>query len=153
LDEPTTGLDVTTQAQIAKLIQTLVHGGGTAAVMISHDLGLLATVCDDLAIMYGGEIVETGDAAQLYATPAHPYAAALIDAAPRISDSDVPVGIPGLPPTRAVTDACGFSARCRYANEHCRVNHPDLREELPGRSVRCFRAAELHPLPSARSGS
>ena len=82
LDEPTTGLDVTTQAQISRLILELVRTSDTAALSISHDLALLATVCDELAIMYAGEIVERASAATLYAAARHPYAAALVDAAP-----------------------------------------------------------------------
>jgi peptide/nickel transport system ATP-binding protein len=150
LDEPTTGLDVTTQAQIADLIRTLVRDTRTAAVMISHDLALLAIVCDELSIMYGGEIVERGRASDVYDRPAHPYAAALIDAVPRVTDSALPVGIPGVPPPRAVDDRCAYTDRCRFVHEQCTAAHPELREELPGRMVRCFRARDLAPIASER---
>jgi peptide/nickel transport system ATP-binding protein len=152
LDEPTTGLDVTTQAQIAELIRTLVRETGTAAVMISHDLALLAIVCDELSIMYGGEIVERGRASEVYDAPAHPYAAALLDAVPSVSGAALPVGIPGVPPPRVVDDRCAYSDRCRFVRDHCREAHPELLEELPGRVVRCFRARELAPIGSERHG-
>jgi peptide/nickel transport system ATP-binding protein len=152
LDEPTTGLDVTTQAQIAELIRALVRDTRTAAVMISHDLALLAIVCDELSIMYGGEIVEQGRASEVYDVPAHPYAAALIDAVPRVTDSALPVGIPGVPPPRVIQDRCAYTDRCRFVQQQCRTAHPELREELPGRAVRCFRARELAPISSERHG-
>jgi peptide/nickel transport system ATP-binding protein len=150
LDEPTTGLDVTTQAQIAELIRSLVRDTETAAVMISHDLALLAVVCDELSIMYGGEIVERGRASEVYDAPAHPYAAALLDAVPRVTDAALPVGIPGVPPPRVVDDRCAYSDRCRFVQEQCRAAHPVLREEVPGRVVRCVRARELAPIGSER---
>ena len=152
LDEPTTGLDVTTQAQIAELIRALVADSKTAAVMISHDLALLAIVCDELSIMYGGEIVERGRAGEVYGAPAHPYAAALLDAVPRVTDSALPVGIPGVPPPRVVDDRCSYTDRCRFVQAQCEAAHPELREELPGRIVRCFRARELAPISSERHG-
>jgi peptide/nickel transport system ATP-binding protein len=152
LDEPTTGLDVTTQAQIAELIRSLVRDTETAAVMISHDLALLAVVCDELSIMYGGEIVERGRASEVYHAPAHPYAAALLDAVPRVTDAALPVGIPGVPPPRVADDHCAFSDRCRFVQEQCRAAHPVLNEEFPGRLVRCFRAREIAPIGSERHG-
>ena len=87
LDEPTTGLDVTTQAQIIELVRRLVTETRAAAIMISHDLALLGSVADTIAIMYAGEIVEEGDAAAVHAGPRHPYSAALLDAAPSIDEA------------------------------------------------------------------
>jgi peptide/nickel transport system ATP-binding protein len=153
LDEPTTGLDVTTQAQIMALIHTLVDGTQTAALMISHDLALLATICDEIAIMYAGEIVEHGRASEIYSSPRHPYSAALIDSVPRIDEEGLVVGIPGMPPRRASGDNCAFVDRCRFAIDRCATIHPALELVSPGREVRCIRAAELGPIESLRVAS
>ena len=126
LDEPTTGLDVTTQAQISVLIREIVRNGAAAALYISHDLALLATVCDEIAIMYAGEVIERAPAAQFYGSPLHPYSAALIDSAPRIDDGSRTVGIPGLPPPHVIDDACPYAARCLFALDRCRAEHPQL---------------------------
>jgi peptide/nickel transport system ATP-binding protein len=142
LDEPTTGLDVTTQAQISRLIERLVAESGVCALYISHDLALLATLCDEIAIMYGGEIVERGSAADVYATPRHPYAAALLDALPEVDARVRTTGIPGRPPPRVVDAACAFADRCRFVMPACSETHPRL-ELVDGREVRCLRAAEL----------
>ena len=150
LDEPTTGLDVTTQAQVLGLIRRLVRDTGTAAVMISHDLTVLATVCDELSIMYGGEIVERGSAAGIYASPRHPYSAALIDAVPRVDEALLVVGIPGLPPAEVDTERCSFAPRCRFVESRCHEKHPLLASIEPGRLVRCLRADELGPISSRR---
>ena len=150
LDEPTTGLDVTTQAQIVALITRLVAETGIAAVSISHDLALLATICDEISIMYAGEIVETGRAAQVYATPRHPYSAALIDAVPRVDEALLVVGIPGMPPRRVAQDRCAFADRCRFAQTRCVEGHPDLFDVSPERRVRCVRASELGVIQSQR---
>jgi peptide/nickel transport system ATP-binding protein len=150
LDEPTTGLDVTTQAQISKLIDRLVRESGTSALSISHDLVLLATVCDEIAIMYAGEIVERAAAAEVYGATRHPYAAALIDAVPTIDEDTAVVGIPGLPPPQVINDRCAFSDRCRFVIERCRVQHPQLLSVSPRHDARCLRAAELGVLHSQR---
>jgi peptide/nickel transport system ATP-binding protein len=143
LDEPTTGLDVTTQRQISALIARLVERTGAAALHISHDLSLLASTCADLAIMYAGEIVERGAAEHVYAAPAHPYSAALLEAVPEI-DEDAPVhGIPGLPPPGVVDGQCSFAPRCRFAVEQCWAERPplvQLESVGPGREVLCVRA-------------
>ena len=153
LDEPTTGLDVTTQAQVLALIRRLVTEDRMAAVMISHDLSLLATICDDLSIMYAGEIVEQGAAESVYSAPRHPYSAALIDAVPRVDEPVLVVGIPGLPPMEAVDDRCPFAPRCRFAREECRHIHPPLEEIGPHRRVRCVRTTELGVIRPLRTSS
>jgi peptide/nickel transport system ATP-binding protein len=146
LDEPTTGLDVTTQARVNRLIVDLARDTGTATLYVSHNLALLATVCDDLAIMYGGEIVELGPAREVYLQPRHPYTAALIDAVPSIHGSHRPTGIPGLPPPVVQTDRCGFAARCSHTLEQC-LQPIGLHQLGPNRVVRCIRAAELAATP------
>ena len=150
LDEPTTGLDVTTQAQISELLRTLVRESGTAALSISHDLALLATVCDEIAIMYAGEIVEQSAAKELYSDPRHPYALALLDAVPKVADPTAIVGLPGLPPPSVVEDRCAFAERCRFVADRCQTQHPELIELTPSHSVRCLRATELGRVPSGR---
>jgi peptide/nickel transport system ATP-binding protein len=143
LDEPTTGLDVTTQATITELIRTLIRETGAAAIAISHDLALLGAFADTLAIMYAGEIVEEGDAAAVLTAPRHPYAAALLDAAPHIEDTTIVRGIPGLPPPGVITGRCSFSGRCRFRVERCTTTAPVLESIEDGRRVRCLRVSEL----------
>ena len=144
------GLDVTTQEQISRLILALVRETGTAALSISHDLALLATVCDDIAIMYAGEIVERGPANRLYWASRHPYTAALVDAVPRVDDERRVVGLPGLPPAHVVSDRCGFADRCRFAQDPCLREHPTLVTIEPGHDVRCLRTLEIGVPPSQR---
>jgi peptide/nickel transport system ATP-binding protein len=158
LDEPTTGLDVTTQAQIIELVRRLVTETQAAAIMISHDLSLLGSVADTIAIMYAGEIVEEGAAAEVHAEPRHPYAAALLDAAPNVDEAALMVGIPGVPPAAVVEDACAFAPRCRFAQPPCTQGHPSLRPAVEDRLVRCVRMEELGVIDSdrrsgARSGA
>lgn len=150
LDEPTTGLDVTTQAQISELILELVRESGAAALAISHDLALLSTICDDIVIMYAGEIVERAPAESVYSSPRHPYSAALLDAAPSIDSEALVVGIPGLPPPEVIVDRCSFAARCRFAVGACETTHPELSAVGADHDVRCVRADDLGPIASAK---
>jgi peptide/nickel transport system ATP-binding protein len=142
LDEPTTGLDVTTQAKVNELIASLVRDRSVATLYVSHNLALLAQICDDLMIMYGGRIVETGKAREVFAAPRHPYTAALIRAVPTVAERRVPLGIPGLPPRGVIQDACGYIDRCDFAAPECRITVP-LLEIGGGRAVRCVRWAEV----------
>ncbi len=143
-DEPTTGLDVTTQAQVVQMLAELIRARGMAAVYISHDLALLGAVADELAIFYAGEIVEVGPTVDLLRSPRHPYTRALLDALPSTRVTTAPAGLAGLPPGRVVADACAFAPRCPWAIEVCRSSHPEL---LPvsadNHFVRCWRAEEL----------
>ncbi len=149
LDEPTTGLDVTTQATVSRLIERLVRELGIATIYVSHDLALLHEVCDEIAIMYAGEIVERAPVATLFAEPRHPYTAALLDAMPAVDSEDVVVPIPGLPPPRAIEDHCAFADRCSHVRERC-LAAPVPLTSSGDRSVRCVRADELGPLGSER---
>ena len=147
LDEPTTGLDATTRAQITKLIGGLVRRTGTAALHISHDLAMLASCCDDLAVMYAGEVVERGPVSRVAAAPRHPYSAALLDAIPRIEATVRVAGIPGLPPPQVVSGACAFAPRCAHTAAECLIEVPPLAAVPPGDvRVRCVRAEALGPL-------
>ena len=152
LDEPTTGLDVTTQARVNELIMTLARRTGTATLYVSHNLALLATVCDELAIMYGGEIVEQGPARDVYLTPQHPYTTALIGAVPDIRGLRRPIGIPGSPPPVVVQDSCGFAERCPHQQPQCLTPIP-LEVHASGRSIRCIRVDELPPNPVATAST
>jgi oligopeptide transport system ATP-binding protein len=128
-DEPTTALDVTIQAQILELIQTLSAEFGTAVLMITHDLGIAAGMCDRVNVMYAGRIVETGTVDELFEQPQMPYAWGLLDSLPRIDDvrGDRLRTIEGLPPLLiSPADACRFNPRCVYARDICRTSEPGL---------------------------
>ncbi len=128
-DEPTTALDVTVQAQIIALMQDLQRERGTAIVMITHDLGVVAGLCDEVMVLYGGRVMEQGPADQLFYQPTHPYTRGLLAALPRLEhDDDKPlVAIPGAPPNMSNLPAgCPFSSRCAWAQSHCAVDQPAL---------------------------
>jgi peptide/nickel transport system ATP-binding protein len=144
LDEPTTGLDVTTQARISDLIRNLVHESDLAGLYVSHDLALLGTLADRIAVMYGGEIVETGSTAALR-VPRHPYTDALLDALPSAREPRVVAGLAGEPPGHVIESACGFAARCRLAVPSCTAGAIALEEILPGHLVRCIRSRDVNP--------
>jgi len=144
-DEPTTALDATVEAQIVALFTDLRRGFAGSIVFISHHLGLVAELCDDLCVMYGGTIVETGPVAEVLAQPRHPYTRALLaceldhDAA-----GDRLVSIPGeVPDPVAEHVACVFAPRCRHAADACRQSVPELRDAGPGRRAACLRWEEL----------
>ncbi|MBS1888565.1 MAG: ABC transporter ATP-binding protein [Actinobacteria bacterium] len=150
LDEPTTGLDVATQARIIETIRTLRSEHGTAMVFVSHDLELLLEVADRLAVMYAGRIVETGTVADLAQSARHPYALGLLAAVPRAEGEHRLVGIPGQsPPPRAHRVGCDFAPRCPYVEDRCRAEIPDLREVAPGHAARCLRVEEVARLHRA----
>ncbi|HEY7173794.1 MAG TPA: ABC transporter ATP-binding protein [Micromonosporaceae bacterium] len=138
LDEPTTGLDVVTQARVNELVTSLARESGVATLYVSHNLAMLATVCDDLAIMYAGQIVESGPVASVYDMPRHPYTTALIRAVPTIDSDEAPRGIPGIPRATVATNECGFLARCPLRAEECRATIPmvDVGERHTARCVR-----------------
>ena len=128
-DEPTTALDVTIQAQILELIQRLSDEFHTAVLMITHDLGIAAGMCDRVNVMYAGRIVETATVDDLFERPKMPYSWGLLDSLPRIDDvrGDRLRTIEGMPPLLiSPPDACRFAARCNYAREVCREDEPDL---------------------------
>ena len=143
-DEPTTALDVTIQEQIVQLIERLVRESHLSVLFISHDLGVVARLCDRVAVLYAGEIVEMGQSQILLRDPLHPYTKGLLRCAPDFSAVGVVRrGIPGTPPAAGKWDAgCRFRSRCEFAQEKCRA--PQMLEEFaPGHHVRCCRAQEL----------
>ncbi|MEX1170614.1 MAG: ABC transporter ATP-binding protein [Chloroflexota bacterium] len=128
-DEPTTALDVTIQAQILELIQQLSSEFHTAVLLITHDLGIAAGMCDRVNVMYAGRIVETGTVDQLFEEPKMPYSWGLLDSLPRIDDvrGDRLRTIEGLPPLLiGPPDACRFAPRCNFARDVCRTDEPEL---------------------------
>ena len=141
-DEPTTALDVTIQAQILELISLLSDEFHTAVLLITHDLGIAAGMCDRVNVMYAGRIVETGTVDELFEVPRHPYAWGLLDSLPRLDDvrGDRLRTIEGLPPLLiSPPDACRFEPRCRFARDKCREQEPSLTErEQPGHLARCW---------------
>ena len=146
-DEPTTALDVTIQAQILRLLLELRDSLGISIIMITHDMGVIAEVCDKTLVMYGGRVVEEGSVAQIFEMPLHPYTAALLSTVPRLSSdrSEELVAIPGSPPDPAnLPSGCAFSPRCSFVEAECRISIPTLLEILPKRSSACF-VREAHP--------
>jgi oligopeptide/dipeptide ABC transporter ATP-binding protein len=144
-DEPTTALDVTTQAEVMAILDDLRHEFGLAMVFITHDLELAAAICDRTAVMYAGQIVEIRASAQLHDDPLHPYTAALAAARPDIGQTaDRLLAIPGRPLSafEAPPDECAFAPRCGYAQDDCLDGLPEI-TELDGGLSRCVRAHEL----------
>jgi oligopeptide/dipeptide ABC transporter ATP-binding protein len=151
-DEPTTALDVTVQAQILRLLAEIQTERNMGLVLITHDLGVVASVADDVTVMYAGHAVEQATAEEIFAAPAHPYTRALLRAVPRLNDgatSDKARGgrlavIAGRPPRPGeIAVGCPFSPRCDAALEMCRTTEPPLVELLGGRSSRCHVASEV----------
>lgn len=132
-DEPTTALDVTTQAQILKLLQSLQKDREMAVILITHDLGVVAEYADEVAVMYAGKMVENCTTKTLLKDPRMPYTRALMRSAPKLSDKPHTIldAIPGLPPNLLnVPPGCRFSARCVDARERCHTDLPPLKEEV-----------------------
>jgi len=140
-DEPTTALDVTIQAQILELIAELQESFGTAVVLITHDLGVVAGTTDRVAVMYAGRIVEEGTTSDIFALPSHPYTRGLLESLPRIdaSPSGSLVAIPGLPPDLGHLPAgCPFHPRCSRVVDRCRAEYPPTVALSTTHSAACF---------------
>jgi oligopeptide/dipeptide ABC transporter ATP-binding protein len=140
-DEPTTALDVTVQAQILELILELSRERQLSVLLITHDLGVVASTCDRVLVMYAGRVVELAPARELFARPLHPYTAALVRSLPGI-DGVPPrrlATIPGLPPRldQGPFTACSFLPRCAHAHDACKAGEPELSAAGPGRLRRC----------------
>jgi oligopeptide transport system ATP-binding protein len=129
-DEPTTALDVTVQAQTMALLRDLQRDFGTAIILITHDLGVVAGLCDQVMVLYGGRIMEQGSAESIFYRPTHPYTLGLLGAVPKLDhEGERLVAIPGVPPNMARLPAgCPFSERCTFATERCATDRPALRE-------------------------
>jgi oligopeptide/dipeptide ABC transporter ATP-binding protein len=147
-DEPTTALDVTIQAQILALMHELQRESGTAIVLITHDLGVVAEVADQVAVMYCGRIVEQASVAELFAMPQHPYTVGLLGSIPQLhGQQDRLAAIAGqVPPPLPRLPGCSFAERCPFAQARCRAEAPPLREVGSGQSASHLSACWLAPL-------
>ncbi len=141
-DEPTTALDVTIQAQILDLLRGLRRETGTAIILITHDLGVVAEMADDVAVMYAGQIVERAPVASLFARPEHPYTVGLLGSIPRLDEKRERLpSIEGRVPDMTRPPAgCRFAARCPFVEPACHATMPGLVEVAPGHLSRCRRA-------------
>jgi len=141
-DEPTTALDVTLQAQILDLMRELKGESGAAIILITHDLGVVAEVCDEVAVMYAGEVVERADVDALFATPQHPYTVGLLGSIPRLDRRTAHLAsIEGMVPNMtAPPSGCRFAARCPFVETACTMAPPPLAEISPNHWSRCIRA-------------
>ena len=140
LDEPTTGLDVTTQAHVLELLKDITKDTGTSMVYVSHDLGAIAQVCDRVIVMYAGEIVLEGPVRKILKEPIHPYTNGLLKSIPKLSLEGLPESMPGAQPQPGhIGEGCSFYDRCNISDEKCKIKTPDLEflSEIDT-SVRCF---------------
>jgi peptide/nickel transport system ATP-binding protein len=144
LDEPTTGLDVTTQAHVLETVRDLCSAHGVAAVYVSHDLSVVATLASQVAVMYGGRVVEVGPTHALFTQAAHPYTRRLVEAIPELSGKHALVGIPGTAPRPGHRPiGCYFAPRCTFARDECNVAFPPVENVSVGHDVRCYMHAEV----------
>lgn len=146
-DEPTTALDVTVQAQILKLIKTLQEKNNMGVLFITHDMGVVAEVSDNVVVMYAGQIVETGSVEEIFLRPRHPYTRGLIDSMPHL-ESEPKTHLPSIkgsvPAPGDYPKTCRFAQRCNYATDLCRSGIPNLEKVEDGHYVRCFRTGEIY---------
>ncbi len=145
LDEPTTGLDVTTQGMVLETMSALCRTHGVAALYVTHDLAVIATIADRVAVMYAGQVVELGDRQSIFTAPAHPYTRALLDSIPHLSQARALAGIPGRTPAPGSRPAgCRFHDRCEHAKPAAASRSPHSRP-WPARA-----AATTRPVPAPR---
>ena len=148
-DEPTTALDVTIQAQILDLMRALKEKTGTAIVLITHDLGVVAEMAQRVVVMYAGRKVEEALVGQLFARPRHPYTQGLLNSIPKLEEAGAATRkrlaeIPGMVPSlKDEIAGCIFAPRCQHANERCRREYPPLEQKAPGHFVACWEADRL----------
>jgi peptide/nickel transport system ATP-binding protein len=141
-DEPTTALDVTIQAQILELLRGIQEDTGAAIVLITHDLGVVAEICDEVAVMYAGQVVERAPVEDLFTFPQHPYTVGLLGSLPRLDARQARLAaIEGaVPDMRNPPAGCRFSPRCPFADDRCRAQAPPLTSPAPNRVSRCWKA-------------
>ncbi|GBD10777.1 Oligopeptide transport ATP-binding protein OppD [bacterium HR23] len=140
-DEPTTSLDATIQAQYLRLLKTIQQETGLSIIFITHDFGIVAKMCDTVAVMYAGRIVEKGDVRQIFNRPAHPYTQALLASVPKLEeDVERLYSIPGQPPVlHDLPPGCPFAPRCAYAYDRCKVEYPPTVEVEQGHTAACWK--------------
>ena len=141
-DEPTTALDVTVQAQILDLLRDLQAQSGMAIILITHDLGVVAEMADEVAVMYAGKVVERAAITEIFDDPQHPYTLGLLGSIPKLEEThDRLLAIEGaVPPPFALPKGCRFNPRCVFRAEACVQRQPELREVAPNHDVSCLRA-------------
>ena len=138
-DEPTTNLDVTIQLQYLNLLKDLQRATGVALIFVTHNLGIVAKMCDNVAVMYAGKIVEMQSVRGLFYRPRHPYTRALLDSIPKLGVKEPLYGIPGQPPDLAALPVgCSFHPRCRQAMDRCRIEEPWQHDLNGDGNVRCW---------------
>lgn len=145
-DEPTTALDVTIEAQILRLMKKLRDETGMSVLIITHNMGVVAEICDYVYVMYAGKIMEQAETFELFDHTMHPYTKGLLDSIPRIGQNAERLHtIPGVVPNLLhLSQGCPFSNRCEYATDQCRTEKAQLHPVAPDHQVRCFRCEEEH---------
>ena len=145
-DEPTTALDVTIEAQILRLMKELRDETGMSVLIITHNMGIVAEICDYVYVMYAGKIMEQAETFELFDHTMHPYTKGLLDSIPRIGQNAERLHtIPGVVPNLLhLSQGCPFSNRCEYATDQCRTEKAQLHPVAPDHQVRCFRCEEEH---------
>ena len=145
-DEPTTALDVTIEAQILRLMKELRDETGMSVLIITHNMGVVAEICDYVYVMYAGKIMEQAETFELFDQTIHPYTKGLLDSIPRIGQNAERLHtIPGVVPNLLhLSQGCPFSNRCEYATDQCRTEKAQLHPVAPDHQVRCFRCEEEH---------
>ncbi len=142
LDEPTTGLDVSTQRHVLETVRNLCRSYGVAAVYVSHDLAVVSGLVSQVAVMYAGRVIELGPTERVFADPVHPYTQGLLAAVPTPERAETLIGVPGHPPRPGHRPSgCSFAPRCPYAEDRCRAQNPPP-VQVDGRLVRCVRASQ-----------
>ena len=142
-DEPTTNLDVTIQLQYLNLLRDLQRETGVSLIFVTHNLGIVAKMCDKVAVMYAGKIVEQGNVREIYNNPKHPYTQALIKSIPRLGNKDPLYVIPGQPPNLAdLPTGCAFHPRCPYATDQCINEEPTYVSFTNGQQSKCWLSVE-----------
>jgi peptide/nickel transport system ATP-binding protein len=155
LDEPTTGLDATVEAEVLDLVEDLRRQFNTSILFVSHNLGIVARMCERVGVLYAGRLIEQGNAREVFRDPRHPYTLALLRCVPRLGmrkDTDRLDPIPGsLPPLGADTPGCVFADRCPIARDRCVQEHPELMPVSDGHMARCFYSDEVPDIPPAEA--
>ena len=144
-DEPTTALDVTVQAQIMRLLQEMQRERDMGLILITHDMGVVADVADEICVMYAGRVVEKADVLSIYDNPAHPYTRALLESIPRVDMKGTKLAaIEGLPPNLTkLPSGCSFHPRCSFRKDNCSTDEPPLYDVAPGRGSACHYYEEV----------
>jgi oligopeptide/dipeptide ABC transporter ATP-binding protein len=141
-DEPTTNLDVTIQLQYLNLLKDLQRASGVALIFVTHNLGIVAKMCDTVAVMYAGKIVEMQSVRGLFYAPRHPYTRALLDSIPKLGTKEPLYAVPGQPPDLSdLPPGCSFHPRCRYTMAHCCAEEPPEQRDDNGGTRRCWLTA------------